>query len=427
MNATVHELILDNGLKVLLKEVHASPIVSTWMWYRVGSRNEIEGATGLSHAVEHMLFKGSSQFPKGTIMRVVNRYGGVVNAMTSHDFTAYYTTLPSNRAELALQIESDRMVNAAFESDEVDAERTVILAEREGAENEPSYMLWEEMLASAFRVHPYHHQTIGWKADLMRMTRDALYAHYRQYYVPNNAVLVIVGDLDTDACTKLVKRYFEPIPAGGVPTPVVREEPPLMGERRVILRMPGAPTLVRVAYHAPPVSHPDYVPLVILDAVLSGGKAMFAFGDSQARSARLYRALVETQLASSASSSYQPSLDPFILSLGATVRDGRDPAAVESAMLAEIARLQNESVVPEELSVVIRQTQAQFAYASESVSNQALTLGLLEMVNTHHRMETIFDELNQVTPDDVLRVAQTYLTEQNRIVGWCLPRQENKA
>jgi len=424
MPSPIREAYLDNGLKVILKEVHTAPVTSTWLWYRVGSRDEVEGCTGLSHWVEHMMFKGSSQFPKGAIMRAVDREGGYLNAMTSYDFTTYYTTLPSDRAELALRIEADRMTSASFAPDEVDAERTVIIAEREGSENEPRYVLAEEVVAAMFRVHPYHHQTIGWKADLQAITRDQLYAHYRQHYMPNNAVLVVVGDLNAEAHLALIERYFGAIPAGITPSSSARPEPPQHGERRVTIHMPGRVPLVRISYHTPPVSHPDYIPLVVLDAILSGGKAMFAFGDSQARSARLYRALVETQLASSVGSHYHPSLDPFTLSLGATVREGREPQPVEQALLAEIAKLQQEPVSEHELAVAVRQTQAQFAYSSESVTSQALTLGFLDIVDNYQRMDSVLDELTRVTSDDVLRVARTYLGEDNRAVGWFLPTVE---
>ena len=427
MSSTTREVRLDNGLKVILKVVHAAPVTSTWIWYRVGSRNEVEGHTGMSHWVEHMMFKGSSQFPKGTIMRAVDRLGGYVNAMTSHDFTTYYATLPSDRAELALRIEADRMITATFDPDETEAERMVIIAEREGSENEPRYVLAEEMRAAAFRVHPYHHQTVGWKEDLRNITRDQLYAHYQQYYVPDNAILIIVGDVEAEAHLALVERYFAPIPSSESSPQVVREEPPQRGERRIMLHMPGSARLVRISYHTPPVSAPDYIPLVVLDAVLSGGKAMFAFGNSQARSARLYRALVETQIASSVGSNYHPSLDPFLLTLGATVREGREPTEVEGALLAEVARLRAERVQERELEVAIRQTQAQFAYSSESVTSQALTLGFLDMVDDHRRMGTLLDELAQVTPEDVLRVARSYLTEDNRIVGWFVPTMDGGA
>ena len=205
---TIVETSLDNGLKVILKEVHTAPVVSTWIWYRVGSRNEVEGLTGLSHWVEHMMFKGSKLFAKGEIMRLVERQGGYANAMTSYDFTTYYETLPSRHAELALQIEADRMLGATFDPAEVEAERTVIIAEREDSENEPHYVLGEEMSAVAFRLHPYHHRTIGWKEDLLHITRDHLYAHYRRFYIPNNAILVIVGDIDPRRHLEFIKKYY---------------------------------------------------------------------------------------------------------------------------------------------------------------------------------------------------------------------------
>jgi len=313
------------------------------------------------------------------------------------------------------------MTTATFDPDEVNAERTVIIAEREGSENEPHYILAEEVSAAAFRVHPYHHQVVGWKEDLLHITRDQLHAHYGRYYVPNNAVLVVVGDFDSASYLDLVKGYFGDIPSGGLPVDMARKEHPQRGERRVTVRMPGAAPIVRISYHTPPVSHPDYIPLVVLDAVLSGGKAMFAFGASVARSARLYRALVETQLASSVGSSYHPSVDPFLFSLGATVREGREAGEVEEALLAEISRLQDTPPDKRELQVAIRQTQAQFAYSSESVTSQALTTGFLDMVDGYERMDGILAELARVTPEEVLQVAQTYLTSDNRTVGTFVP------
>ena len=415
------QVILDNGLKVILRESHSAPVVSTWMWYRVGSRNEVGGLTGLSHWVEHMLFKGTERYPKGSIMRLVSRHGGYINAMTSQDFTAYYCTLSSARADLALDFEADRMLGADFDPAEVETERTVILAEREGSENDPFAVLMEEMSAAGFRQHSYHHQTIGWKDDLQRITRDDLYEHYRSFYVPNNAVLVVAGDFDTEANLRLIRERFGHLAPGPAPQTAIRSEAPQRGERRVTLRMPGSASSIHLSYHAPATSHPDFVPLTVADAVLSGGKAMFSFGGSQARSARLYRALVETELASNASSDYQPSLDPFFFSLDATVREGVSPDEVEKALRQEVRRLQETPVAESELQVSIRQAQAQFAYSSESVTSQALTLGYLEMVDHHERMETMLDELSAVTPADVQRVAQRYLVPEECTVGCFFP------
>ncbi len=424
--ARICQTRLANGLHVILKATHVAPVVSTWMWYRVGSRNEVNDYTGLSHWVEHMMFKGSRQYPKGSIMRLVDRHGGYANAMTSHDFTAYYTTLPSNHADLPLEIETNRMTEALFDPDEVNAERTVILSEREGKENEPQYVLAEEVTAAAFRVHPYHHQSIGWRQDLEAIDREALYRFYRRHYVPSNAVLVVVGDIEIEAHQERIRDIFGPIPQGSLPKGDVPQEPPQRGERRVRLHMPGSAPMVRISYHTPPVSHKDYIPLVVTDAVLSGGKAMFAFSSSLTRSARLYRALVETELASSAGSTYHPSLDPYLMTLGATVRNGQEPRAVELALLEEIEKLRSQPVPADELQIAIKQTQAQFAYSSESVTSQALTLGFLEMVDDHERMETILEELAQVSADDILRVAQRYLIEDERIVGLYEPTQERE-
>ena len=415
------QVMLDNGLKVILRESHSSPVVSTWMWYRVGSRNEVGGLTGLSHWVEHMLFKGTERYPKGSIMRLVSRHGGYINAMTSQDFTAYYCTLSSARSDLALDFEADRMSGALFDSAEIETERTVILAEREGSENDPFAVLMEEMSAAAFRQHSYHHQTIGWKDDLQRITRDDLYEHYRRFYVPNNAILVVAGDFDTETRLRLIRERFGHLAPGPSPQTPIRPEPPQRGERRVMLRMPGSASSIHLSYHAPAASDPDFVPLTVADAVLSGGKAMFSFGGNQARSARLYRALVETELASTADSDYQPSLDPFFFSLDATVREGVSPEKVEQALRQEIHRLQETPVAQSELQVSIRQAQAQFAYSSESVTSQALTLGYLEMVDHHERMETMLDELSAVTPADVQRVAQRYLVPEECTIGCFVP------
>jgi zinc protease len=427
MKSTLHISTLANGLQVILKEIHTAPLVSSWLWYRVGSRNEVEGTTGMSHWVEHMLFKGSRRFPKGSIMRLVDRFGGEVNAMTSRDYTAYYETLPSDQVGLALEIESDRMDSAAFDPAETEAERTVIIAEREGGENEPSFMLREALTAASFQVHPYHHQVVGWKSDLEVITRDELYAHYRRYYRPNNAVLVIAGDIQSELLMAQVERAFGEKEAGELPAAIRRPEPVQRGERRVTVRLPGAAQMVQIVYHAPPVADPDYLPLVILTGILSGGSAPFNGRGSLARSARLYRALVDKQLASSAGSSYQVSLDPFLFSLGAVVRQGRTAVEVEAALLDQVSILQSELVSSAEMMTAIKQTQAQLAYANESVASQALALGILSIVDNPNRLEGFLDELAAVTPADVLRVAQTFLTADNRTIGLFEPIQGGAA
>lgn len=412
---------LSNGLLVLTRETHSVPVATSWLWYRVGARNEPGGRTGISHWVEHMLFKGTPNLPAGKIDRLIERNGGSLNGFTSLDFTAYYETLPADRIELALQIESDRMINARFDPDEVERERTVIISELEGYANYPETWLHEAVNAAAFTVHPYHHPVIGYQCDLEAMQREDLYQHYQTYYMPNNAVLVLVGDFQTAALLEQVERYFGPLPAGP-PLPAVRAvEPDPQGERRVTIQRPGAAQHVQMSYLVPNCRHADFTPLLVLNAVLSGARSFTGGGVPTSRSARLYRALVETELASFVSSAYRPTIDPYLFELSATVRHGRTAAEIEQALLHEVARVQDDGVSSEELARVQKQLRAQVAYGSESVTNQARLIGVWEMLDSHQRVTTILDELAAVQPADVQRVAQTYLHERRRTVGHFLP------
>jgi zinc protease len=419
----VLEFRLDNGLKVLLKPVHSAPVVSNWIWYRVGSRNELPGKTGISHWVEHMMFKGTPTFPKGSIMRLVNKNGGTLNGFTSYDYTAYFETLPADRLDLGLRIEADRMAHSSVEPEEVASERTVIISEREGSENSPNFLLHEELAAIAYRAHPYGHQIVGWKEDLRQITRDDLWSHYQTYYGPHNAVLVVVGDIDAESVRARIEALFAPIPAGPLPPPVLAVEPKQTGERRVTVRQPGTAQYFQAAFHVPGARHADNFPLMVLDAILSGASPMTFGGGSTPthRSARLYKALVETELASRAGCGYSPSLDPGLFQFHGTAREGRSLDELERAMWAEVRRIREEPVSAEELAKAQKQARAQFAYAQEGVTNQALWLGMTEMVDTYTRFATFLDDLAAVSAADVQRVAQAYFVETNRTVGWFVP------
>jgi len=407
---------------VLTSEAHSAPVATCWVWYRVGARNEGIGTTGISHWVEHMLFKGTPNIPKGSMDRLIARNGGTFNGFTSNDYTAYYETLPADRIELGLQIESDRMINSLFEPDEVASERTVIISEREGHENDPEWWLDEAMMAAAFQVHPYRNEVIGWKSDLLAITRDDLYNHYQTFYMPNNAVLVLVGDFETDAIMGKVEQYFADLPVGPALPPVRAVEPEQQGERRVMVRRPGPAQYVQVAYHAPDCRNIDFAPMMVLDAVLSGAKQLSSGGGAQTnRSARIYQALIETQLASSAGSSYRAARDPHLFELYATVHEGHTADEIERALVAQVEKVQQEGVSPEETAKVLKQVRAQIAYSGESVTSQALRLGMWEVLDSHRRVETLLDEVVAVSAEDVRRVAQTYLIEQHRTVGHFIP------
>jgi zinc protease len=417
-----------NGLKLISKEVHAAPVVSFWVWYRVGARDEHIGITGISHWVEHMMFKGTSNLGKGRIMQVVAENGGTLNAFTSDDWTTYFETLPSDRLDLGITIEADRMVNSLFDPDEVASERTVIISEREGHENEPDYMLNEEVSATAFKVHAYGNGIIGWKSDLQTMTREDLYNHYKTYYAPNNATVVVVGDFDTDQLIARLEEAFGSYePSQNIPQ-VRGVEPEQKGERRVIVRHPGATPQLEIVYHTPAASDPDIYPLMVADALLSGAKPLGFGGAGMGRSARLYKSLVATEIAVSAGSYFALHKDPNVFVFGASSRQTDDAEGelrkIEEALLEQVHKLQDGEITTEELAKAVRQSRAQFIYSGDSVSSQAYMFGFLESIHTADMYDEALDRLAAVTPEDVQRVARQYFTADNRTVGWFIPLKE---
>jgi len=417
---------LDNGLRVILREVRERPLIGVWMWYRVGGRNELPGTTGVSHWVEHMLFKGGKRFGKGEITKEISRRGGALNAFTWIDCTAYYETLPSSELDLALAIESDRIYDTRIEPDEAEAERTVVISEREGSENYPEFWLREEVQSIAWREHPYRLGVIGPKSDLRAMTREDLFAHYKRYYMTNNASMVIVGDFDSAQLLDKIHHEFDGHSQGQPPPPLGIEEQPQTGERRVKVHRPGPTHYVMLAYHAPEASHADAAPMVVLSSVLGGASSPIAWGGARGlgRSSRLYRALVDGEIATSVSASYELTLDPYLFAFDATLRTGVEPARAEAAIVAEVERIQREGVPDAELARTKRQLHAQVVYSLEGVTNQGFALGFMDLVaNEPAAWETFPTALQQVTSDDLQRVAQKYLVEQQRTAGWFMPTE----
>jgi zinc protease len=418
----VTRLTLSNGLLVLLKEIHTAPLISQWIWYRVGSRDEVPGITGISHWVEHMQFKGTPQFASGTLDRAISREGGYWNALTHLDWTTYFETLPADKIDLALRLEADRMVNSLFAPEDVASERTVIISERQGNENEPLFRLSEEVQAAAFRVHSYHHEIIGDLADLQTLQREDLYGHYRTHYVPNNAVLAIAGDFETERMLERVRQIYESIPPGGSPARRKRLEPSQSGERRVTVEGPGETVYIQASYHAPTAEHEDFMPLMALDSLLSGPGNLNLFGESISnKTSRLYRALVERELAVSVYGGLQATIDPFLYNIEAIVHPDSNPEQVVAAMDEEIARLQQAPPAPDELARAVKQARALMAYGSERITNQAFWLGFTEMFATYEWYTSFLDRLESVTPEELQRVAQIYLRPQNRVLGVYLP------
>jgi len=409
----VTEKVLPNGLKVLLKEEHKAPVVTFQIWYKVGSRNERLGKTGLSHVLEHMMFKGAKKYGPKQFSQTVMRNGGNDNAFTSKDYTAYFETLAADRVEIALDLESDRMQDLTIDPREFLSERAVVTEERRMRyEDDPTSTMVEQMMATAFLAHPYQWPVIGWMADLGSLTRDELAAHYRTYYAPNNATIVVVGDFETKRLLPLIEKYFGGMPRGPEVPAVTAVEPKQLGERRIIVKKEAELPAVFAGYKAPNLKHPDSFPLDVLQTVLSSGK-----------SSRLYRSLVyEKQIALYAGGDYDNiTNDPNLFYLYAGVMPGKSTEEVEKALYAEIEKLKAEPVTDEELRKAKNQIEAQFIMARDSIFAQAMQLGQYETVASWKLLEKYLEGIRAVTKADIQRVAKDYFTEDARTVGILVP------
>ena len=416
MENNITQVTLKNGMKVMLKEIHTAPIISSWIWYRVGSRDESTGKTGVSHWTEHMQFKGTKKFPANVLDKAISREGGRWNASTSHDSTRYYETMPADKIDLALRLESDRMKNSTFDAKEVASERTVIISEREGHENEPMFRLTEAVQQTAFRVHPYHHEIIGDMADLHTITRDDLYAHYRRFYVPNNAVLTVAGDFETKSMLKRIKELFEPIPKGPAPSRLARPEPEQKGEVRLSVEGPGDTTYIQVAYRLPNATHPDYFPLEVFDSLLSGVSGL------SSKTSRLYRELVDKEFAVDVSGWSEATIDPFLYRITIVNHPKRKPEETIAALDAQIKKLQDVLATEAEIKRAVKQARAVFVYGNENITNQAFWMGYVEMFSSYEWYTTYLDNLAKVTPQDIQRVALKYFQPASRVIGIYVPK-----
>ena len=414
---------LPNGLTVHLKEIHSAPIISTWVWYRVGSRNEALGKTGISHWVEHMQFKGTQAYPAGILDREISRVGGVWNALTHLDWTTYFETMPAQIFDISLSLEADRMINTEYVPNEVERERSVVISEREGNENQPLFQLSEAVQMAAFIQHPYKYEVIGLIEDLTTISRDDLYEHYRMYYQPANALVAIAGDFQTSEMLEKIENTFGLLPPGGVVDHNVQQDSPLNGQKKVLVTGPGETSYVQIAYRAPAANNPDFFTLTVLDSLLTGPTSlnMFGSGGTSNKTSRLYRALVEGEISVSCHGSLQATLDPYLYTINLTVHPAHNPEEVLSAVDDEIKRVLDSPVTKAEIERAVKQAKALFAFSAENISNQAFWLGYSEMFASYDWFVNYVEHLSQVTPEKVLQAAQTYLNPENRVVGFYTP------
>lgn len=414
LGAEPSEYILSNGMKVLLVEVPKAPVATVQVWYKVGSRNEVMGRAGLSHMLEHMMFKGTTRYPKGSFSRIVRKNGGLDNAFTGQDFTAYFENVAADRVGLALELEADRMQGLLLDHNEFQTERDVVKEERRlRSEDDPQGALVEALFAHAFLSHPYHWPVIGWFADLDAMSLEDLQRHYDTFYSPNNATLVVVGDIKVESLLPTIKRLFEPIPRGPSPRQGLAPEPDQRGERRFLLKREAQVPFVMMGFRVPNYSSEDSYALDILESILSQGK-----------SSRLYQSLVYDQKNSLAVGAEYSVLqtDPGLFYFYSLVNPSAKVEAVEEAIQREIVRLQNELPSEQELQRAKNQVEAARVFEQDSNFRHAMLMGQAESVGVGwRRIDQFVERIRAVTAKDVQRVAKQYLTQDNRTVGILIP------
>jgi zinc protease len=414
-SAGIEEYRMSNGMKVLLAEQKAAPVVAFMILYHVGSRNEAVGYTGATHLLEHMLFKGTPTFNarRGTaIATVLHRVGAIFNATTWFDRTNYYEAVPREHLELVVQLEADRMRNALIRDEDREQERIVVRNELERGENDPLNVLEIHTWATAFREHPYHHPTIGWRSDVENVPTERLREFYHTFYWPNNATAIVVGDFDREQVIGYLERYFGAIPPSPHPIPqVYTVEPPQEGERRFLIRRAGEVGAVMLGYHTPEATHPDIYPLAVLAHLLAGGVTT-----------RLYQRLVDGELAISVRAFASQLRDPGLFEITAVLRPDVEHARVERAIREEIARIQDDGVGEQELERAKNKIEAETFYARDGALSFAFALGEAEASADWRWFMDYVPNVRHVSADDVQRVARTYLYEDNLTVGWFVPK-----
>ncbi len=409
----VLEATLDNGLRVVLLEEHRSPIISFQVWYRVGSRNELPGSTGIAHLLEHMMFKGTPTYGPRAYARLIEENGGRDNAFTTQDHTSYFVTIAADKIDLVLKLEADRMQHLLLDPQALDTERQVVMEERRTrTEDDPEGFLGEEVSAIAFKAHPYRWPIIGWMEDIRRITPEEVRAFYRTYYVPNNALIVVVGDFKAAELLEKITRHFGPIPRGPDPRPVNTTEPPQNDERRVTVKKPAQLPLIFIGYHVPNSRSADAPALELLSVLLSEGRA-----------SRLYHRLVyEQQIALSASGDYSYfSADPNLFWFSATARPEKQIEEIEKALMREVERLKTELVSEDELARAKNQVEASFVFQQDSLYRRASVLARFELSGGWRLLDRFIPMVRAVSAQELQQVARRYFADEWRNVGILIP------
>ena len=404
---------LGNGLRVLVHEDHSAPVVSSYVFYHVGSRNEAHGATGISHLFEHMMFNGGKKFGPGVFDDMIEGNGGSTNGYTTRDYTAYLNNFPREALPVVLDLESDRMAHLAITKQNLEQERGIVMEERRlRIDNEVAGVMDEALYLHAFVESSYRWNVIGFMADIERITLEQARAYFQTYYAPNNATLILAGDVDPPAAFQLVERYFGAIPRRRPPGPVAANEPPQDGERRVTVRKNAELPAIMIGYHAPRALDADRAPLDVIERLLSGGE-----------SSRLYEDLVRRhEVATAVEADNSWGIDPDLFWIYAQARPKKTAAKLEERIDAVVERLQSDRVPAEELAKAKRQLRAEYVAGLKTVSGKANKLGFFETVFGDYRaLFHLEDAWQAVTTDDVQRVARAYLAPTRRTVVVLVP------
>jgi predicted Zn-dependent peptidase len=400
---------LKNGMKILVLENNSIPNANMYLFYKVGSRNEYVGITGISHFFEHMMFNGAKKYGPKQFDRTMEANGGANNAYTSENITAYTNWFPSSALEVILDLEADRIAYLNFDSSMIESERGVILSERStGLENNPMEELWQEVQATAYIAHPYMWPVIGWESDIKNWTKQDLENYFHTYYAPNNCLVVISGDVKLDEVKMLAEKYWEPIPAAPAPRKVHTIEPEQTGERRVFVQREVPSPNLMITYHVPQSGSEDYYALDLLGSILSQG-----------RSSRLYSSLVEeNQLALEVGTYYGDAFDPTLFYFYGVCNDGVKASELEKAILAEVEKISVEGLSENELQKVKNQKLMGFYKTLETINGMSNTIGTYELFfGDYKKLFSAPDDYKKVTADDIKRVAGEYFTKDNRTVG----------
>jgi len=407
----VHKL--DNGLKILLLEDHNIPQVALYTYFRVGSRNERPGLTGVSHFIEHMMFNGTKKIGPGEFDRKMEFSGGANNAFTGTDMTGYTDWFPPAALEVMIEMEADRIQGLLLEPQVFESERGVIASERRmGVENNNDSILSENVRATAIMAHPYHWGVIGWMSDILSWKRDEVMAYYRTFYAPNNAVLIIVGDFESGKALELIQKYYAAIPAGPPPPAVLTVEPPQMGPKQVFIRKEAQTPSFNMVYHAPNCQSPDFYPLSILDMVLLNGE-----------SSRLYKRLVrDEQLALNVYGGMNETIDPMLFTIYAKPRPGVDLNRLEAVIEEELGKIQKEGITEKEYQKAQNMIRSDFYFGLQTNSGKAGQLGRAEILfGSYEKLFTQMDNYAAVKREQIQEAANKYLTENNKTVGKLIP------